>query len=449
MKTEPLHKSDFGNDFVWGVALSAFQNEGAWNIDGKGESIWDRFSHRKNKILDGGNADTATDFYHRYEQDIIIAKNLGFKAFRFSFAWTRILPLGIGPVNPQGIAFYHQLIDTCLAHGLEPWATIYHWDLPQVLEDQGGWTNRAIVDWFAQYCEVLTTEFAAKINYWMILNEPAGFTGLGYMTGYHAPGRLGMSNFLPAVHHAALCQAEGGRIVRKNVPNAVVGTTFSCSHIEPHTHRYADIHAAKRVDALLNRLFIEPSLGLGYPVEDLPFLQKMIQKYVQPEDWQNLAFDFDFIGLQNYFKLVMKGVWWMPYLKAVEVKPHKRNVTDLTHLGWEVSPDGMYQIIQQFAQYKGVKKIFITENGAAFKDVVRHGEVHDTQRVAFFEAYLQSIRQAMHDGIDIGGYMAWTLTDNFEWREGYGPRFGLVYVDYATQARIIKNSGKWFQQFLA
>ncbi len=445
---EVLEKKAFGENFVWGVAMSAFQNEGAWDKDGKGESIWDRFNHRKNKILDKTNADITADFYHRFEEDIALTKSLGFKAFRFSFSWARILPYGIGKINRAGIDFYHKLIDTCLAYNLEPGPTIYHWDLPQALEDMGGWTNRDIIDWFAEYCEILTEEYGLKVKNWMVLNEPAGFTGLGYMTGYHAPGRLGMSNFLPAVHHAAMCQAEGGRIIRKNVPDAVIGTTFSCSFIEPHTHRFADIKAAKRVDALLNRLFIEPALGLGYPTAQLPFLNKMVDKYVMEGDMEKLQFDFDFIGIQNYFKLVMKGVWWMPYLKAMEVKPHKRGIQDTTDLGWEVSPEGMYQIIRQFARYPQIKKIMITENGAAFKDTLRHGEIHDTQRVAFYESYLQSILKAKKEGINIGGYMAWTLTDNFEWREGYIPKFGLVYVDFKTQERIVKSSGKWFQQLL-
>ena len=256
MNHQQLCKEDFGNDFVWGIAMSAFQNEGAWREGGKGESIWDRFSHKKNKILDKTNADITTDFYHRYREDIRLTKELGFEVFRFSFAWSRILPNGIGTVNPEGIEFYHKVIDTCLEFGLEPWPTIYHWDLPQILEDMGGWTNRHIVDWFVEYCEVLTEEFGSKVKHWMVLNEPAGFTGLGYMTGYHAPGRMGMSNFLPAVHHTALCQAEGARVIRKNVPDAIIGTTFSCSHIEPHTHRFADIKAAQKVDALLNRLLV-------------------------------------------------------------------------------------------------------------------------------------------------------------------------------------------------
>ena len=448
IQSEKFSKNAFGNDFVWGVAMASFQNEGAWNLDGKGESIWDKFSNKKYKIKDRQNAQIACDFYHRFEEDILIAKSLNFNTFRFSIAWSRILPDGVGKVNPAGLEFYHQVIDCCLENGLEPFVTLYHWDLPQVLEDRGGWTNREVISWFSDYCEIFTREFAGKVKHWMVLNEPAGFVGLGYMTGYHAPGRMGMGNFLPAIHHAALCQAEGGRIIRKNVPDAVIGTTFSCSFIEPSSQKNADIQAAKRTDALLNRMFLEPALGLGYPVEELPFLNKMIKKYVHNGDMEKLAFDFDFIGLQNYFKIVVKNAWWMPYLGASEVKPHKRNVKELTDMGWEISPDGIFQILNQLSQYQRVKQIIITENGAAFKDVLEEGNINDKDRVAFYESYLQHVLKAKQAGVKVNGYMAWTLTDNFEWTEGYKPKFGLVHVDFKTQKRTLKRSGKWFREFL-
>jgi beta-glucosidase len=338
IQSDNLLKSAFSNDFVWGVAMASFQNEGAWNLDGKGESIWDKFSRKKYKIKDRQNAEIACDFYHRFEEDILIAKSLNFNTFRFSISWSRILPDGIGKVNSAGLEFYHQVIDCCLENGLEPFVTLYHWDLPQVLEDRGGWTNREVINWFSVYCEVVTREFSGKVKNWMVLNEPAGFVGLGYMTGYHAPGRMGMSNYLPAIHHAAMCQAEGGRIIRKNVPDAVIGTTFSCSFIEPFSQNIKDIQAAKRTDALLNRMFLEPALGMGYPIVELPFLNKMMKKYVQEGDMEKLAFDFDFIGLQNYFKVVVKNAWWMPYLGASEVKPHKRNVKELTDMVGKFHP---------------------------------------------------------------------------------------------------------------
>lgn len=449
IQSDIFSKSAFGNAFVWGVAMASFQNEGAWNLDGKGESIWDKFSHKKNRINDRQNADAACEFYHRFEEDILLAKSLNFNTFRFSISWSRILPNGVGKVNMAGLEFYHQVVDCCLQNGLEPFVTLYHWDLPQVLEDRGGWTNREIINWFSDYCEVVTREFAGKIKHWMVLNEPAGFVGLGYMTGYHAPGKMGMGNFLPAIHHAAMCQAEGGRIIRKNVPEAVIGTTFSCSFIEPFSQKKTDIEAAKRTDALLNRLFLEPALGLGYPVKELPFLKKMVKKYVQEGDMEKLAFDFDFIGLQNYFKVVVKNAWWMPYLGASEVKPHKRNVKELTDMGWEISPDGIFQILNQLSEYQEIKQIIITENGAAFKDNLTDGNINDHERIAFYESYLQHVLKAKNAGVKVNGYLAWTLTDNFEWTEGYKPKFGLIHIDFNTQKRTLKDSGKWFRAFLS
>ena len=447
--SKKFSKNAFGEDFVWGVAMASFQNEGGWNLDGKGESIWDKFSNKKYKIKDRQNAQISCDFYHRFEEDILIAKSLNFNTFRFSLSWSRILPNGVGKVNFAGLEFYHQVIDCCLENGLEPFVTLYHWDLPQVLENRGGWTNREVINWFSEYCEVVTREFSAKVKNWMVLNEPAGFVGLGYMTGYHAPGRMGMGNFLPAIHHATMCQAEGGRIIRKNIPDAVIGTTFSCSFIEPFSQKLTDIQAAKRADALLNRLFLEPALGMGYPLEELPFLNKMIKKYVQEGDMEKLFFDFDFIGLQNYFKIVVKNAWWMPYLSASEVKPHKRNVKELTEMGWEISPDGIFQILNQLSQYQGIKQIIITENGAAFKDNLEEGYINDLERTAFYESYLQHVLKAQESGVKVGGYMAWTLTDNFEWTEGYKPKFGLVHVDFKTQKRTLKGSANWFRDFLA
>lgn len=449
IQSDIFSKTAFGYDFVWGVGMASFQNEGAWNIDGKGESIWDKFSHKKNRITDGQSADATCEFYHRFEEDILLAKSLNFSTFRFSISWARILPNGIGMVNGAGLEFYHHIVDCCLENGLEPFVTLYHWDLPQVLEDRGGWTNREIINWFSEYCEVVTREFSGKIKHWMVLNEPAGFVGLGYMTGYHAPGRMGMGNFLPAVHHTAMCQAEGGRIIRKNIPDAVIGTTFSCSFIEPFSQKKGDVLAAKKTDALLNRLFLEPALGLGYPVQELPFLNKMVKNYVQAGDMEKLAFDFDFIGLQNYFKVVVKNAWWMPYLGAAEVQPQKRKVKELTEMGWEISPDGIFQILNQMSKYQGIKQIIITENGAAFKDNLENGNVNDAERIAFYKSYLQHVLKAKQAGVKVNGYLAWTLTDNFEWTEGFKPKFGLIHIDFKTQKRTIKDSGKWFRDFLA
>lgn len=440
----------FGKNFKWGAACAAYQVEGACDKDGKGPSIWDTFSQKKGKIHNQENGDVSTDFYHRYKEDIALLKEMGFDVFRFSISWSRIFPEGTGEINPIGLEFYHQVIDECLANGIEPWITLYHWDLPQALEDQGGWTNRKIISWFNDYVSFCTKEFGAKVKNWMVMNEPAAFVGLGYMMGYHAPGKKGPYKFLKATHHACLAMADGGRMIRKNIPDANIGTTFSCSQIDPYRddpmYGYKDVGAVKRMDALLNRLYIEPSLGLGYPVDALPALKK-IKRYFEPGDEERLEFKFDFIGLQNYFRVVTKKSIFPPFLWAKQISAEKRGVP-MNEMKFEIYPEGIYSVIKQFSKYD-IDNIIITENGSCFKDRVENGRVHDFERIAFFNDYLAQVLKAKNEGAPVSGYFVWSLTDNFEWSEGYEPRFGLIHVDFKTQKRTIKDSGYWFQSFLS
>jgi beta-glucosidase len=446
--TAPFTRQDFGPDFLWGVTISAFQNEGAFDLDGKGKSIWDDFTSRKGKIKDGTHAQMATDFYNRYLDDLLLAKQLGFSVFRFSISWTRILPKGTGETNPAGIAWYHRLIDACLDMGLIPYVTLYHWDLPHAIEEKGGWCHRGVIFAFEEYVRICIKEYGHKVKHWIVMNEPFAFTSLGYMLGVHAPGKFGTSYFLPAVHHVLLAQTAGARVIREAHPDAVIGTALSCSHIIPYTQNEADIQAARKADALFNRLFLEPVLGLGYPVDDFPLLKKIERRYSLLRDREHLAFDFDFIGVQNYFPLVVRFNPLMPVVGISEVKPRARRVP-VTGLGWEISASGMYAVLKQFAAYKNVHKLIVTEGGAAFNDILGdEGRVNDEPRIKYFQEYLGAVLQAKKEGAPVEGYFAWTLTDNFEWAEGYRARFGLVHVDFDTQRRTIKDSGHWFQQFL-
>ena len=438
-----IDKKSFGPDFYWGVATSAYQIEGAWDIDGKGESIWDKFTSNPRNVKDRTNGRIATDFYNQYEGDLKLLKNLNFWNYRFSFSWPRLLPEGTGRINKQGIDFYNRMIDCCLELGIEPWAMLYHWDLPQKLEEKGGWTNRDMIGWFSEYADLCSRKFGDRIQHWMVLNEPASFTTLGYLSGMHAPQQSGISKFLAAVHHASLCQAVGGRIIRENVKNSHIGTTFSCAYTEPQKKSNRHQRASDRLDVMLNRLFIEPALGMGYPYRELPFLRK-IDQFIQPEDHENLKFDFDFIGIQNYFRVTSKPSL-IPLIWANRVKPGRD--AEVTEMGWEVSPEGIYDIIMQFAKY-GVKEIIVTENGAASRDHLRNGRIHDRQRISFYQRYLHNVLRAKNEGAPVTGYFAWTFVDNFEWDEGIRPRFGLVYNDFKTQQRIVKDSGFWFQNLL-
>jgi beta-glucosidase len=438
-----IKASDFGN-FTWGVATAAAQIEGAWDTDGRKPSIWDTFA-MNGHIKDRSNPKICCDFYNTYNNDIDLVKQMGFGASRFSLSWSRIIPEGTGQINLKGVDFYNRVIDTCLEQGIEPWVTLYHWDLPQLLEDKGGWMNRDVVGWFTDYTNTCAQLFGDRVKKWVVLNEPIGFTSLGYGIGYHAPGHYGIHKFLAAAHHATLCQAEGGRVLRSVLPNASIGTAFSCSPVDAHHATIRDQQAARRLDALMNRMFVEPAVGLGYPISDVPFL-KRIERFMLAGDDNKMKFDFDFFGLQNYFRIITDYNLFIPFLKASQLPASKRG-GEVTEMDWEVYPDGLYRIIKQFSAY-GVKELVVTENGAAFNDVLVNGAVHDEQRVRFFQNYIKAMLKAKQEGANVSGYFVWTLLDNFEWTEGYRPKFGLVHVDFETQKRTMKDSGKWFAQFL-
>ncbi|HEX2532729.1 MAG TPA: GH1 family beta-glucosidase [Chitinophagaceae bacterium] len=441
-----LHPSDFGPGFAWGVASSAYQTEGAYRTDGKGLSIWDSFCMQPGRIRDGSSGNTAADFYNRFIPDLILMQYLGIRNFRFSLSWPRILPGGTGARNEKGLDFYDRLIDFCLELGIEPWVTLYHWDLPQALEDRGGWANRDILNWFSEYVETCVLRYGDRVRHWMVLNEPMVFTGAGYFLGIHAPGRKSLSAFLAAAHHAVLCQALGGRIIRSLNGRCRAGTTFSASHIEPSGDTRPAREAASRVDALTNRMFLEPLLGLGYPVGELKVLQGIGQWHRDGDD-ALMAFDMDFIGVQNYTREVVRYSPLIPYLNARVVPAGRRGVPQ-TAMGWEVYPESIYAILKKYSAYPGMPELVVTENGAAFPDTVCDGVVHDPERIGYLSAYLEQVRKARREGVRVEGYFLWTFTDNFEWAEGLSRRFGIVYTDFRTQKRLVKSSGYWLQQFL-
>ncbi len=443
---QEIKASQFGKDFIWGTATASYQIEGAWNTDGKGESIWDHFTHHTRRVKNRDTGDVACDFYHRYESDIELMHRMNIPASRFSISWPRLLPDGTGTVNTKGVDFYNRVIDRCLKENIEPWVTCYHWDLPQKLQEKGGWASRDILGWFEEYVALCARQFGDRVKNWMVFNEPVSFVHGGYLAGVGAPGKIGFRHFYPAVHYTTLCQGVGGRVLKEMVQDGHIGTTYSCMPIYPLTDSPGNMDTVKRYDALLNRIFIEPTLGMGYPVEALPALKKL-EKYFKPEDENNIRHDFDFIGLQNYTRLVIKPLFFIPVVRGIPVKPGKFG-NDVTQMNWEVYPEGIYAIIRQFAQYKQIKKFYITENGAAFNDEVVNGHVNDTKRIQYLKEYMAQVLRAKNEGINIGGYFVWSFMDNFEWAEGYRPRFGLVHVDYNTQKRTIKDSGNWFSEFL-
>lgn len=339
------------------------------------------------------------------------------------------------------------MIDRCLDKGITPWITLYHWDLPDKLEEKGGWTNRDILYWFSEYTQVAARNFGDRVKNWMLLNEPATFIGAGYFLGYHAPGKKGLNNFLPATHHAMLCQGVGGRILKDLVPFSNVGTTVSTTQIDYIGKGIRAEQTQVRYDTIFNRLFIEPILGFGYPFKEFPLLKRII-RYIKQNDEKKLPFNFDFIGLQNYTREVVKYNPIVPYVKGKIVHASERGV-EHTNMGWEVYPESIYNMLHKLNAYGKIKEFIVTENGASFPDVRVKKRIHDLQRIKYLDAYMSHVLRAKKEGINVNGYFIWTLLDNFEWAEGYTQRFGLVYTNFKNRKRYVKDSGYWFAEFLA
>jgi beta-glucosidase len=441
-----LTRREFGPDFTWGVAHASYQVEGAWDADGKGRSIWDTFAHRPGKIRDGSHADVACDYYHRYESDTDLVRDLGFDAQRFSVSWPRILPSGTGRVNQAGLDFYSRLVDANLERGIEPWLTLYHWDLPQALQDRGGWTNRDIVGWFGEYAALVAEHLGDRVRNWMVFNEPCSFVHGGYLAGVHAPGQRGLRPALAATHHVNLCQSVGAEAVRAHATDPNVGTTHIITPMRTAQDTPRHRRGAAVIDAFANRIFLEPNAGLGYPVDVSPLIGR-VERFVKPGDDTALRVDWDFIGVQYYCRLLVKpvpvpGLWGVPWLS----KDHRR--FDVSGMGQEIQPDGLYEALQRVHDLPGDHRLVVTENGVTVPDRLVDGRVRDVRRTAFYQDHLAEVARARRDGLPVDGYFCWSLMDNFEWAEGYTARFGLTYVDFDTQERIVKDSGHWFRSFL-
>lgn len=446
-----MHSNLFGEHFYWGASISAAQTESAALIDGKGLSIWDEFCEpkknfflSKHRIKNKHHIQESSDFYFHYEADILRLKQLGFKHFRFSIAWSRIYPDG-ETLNPSGIDFYKKVIDTCLKNNIEPWVTLYHWDLPATLEKKGGWTNPEIINWFELFATTCINSFK-EIKHWMILNEPSVFVGAGYFFGIHAPGKKGFENFIKAMHHANLCIHHIFKVIKNINPDLKVGSTFSFTHIEGLNQDIKHQKAAEIADTLINRLFFEPILGLGYPTEQLKIFNKKYFNLIKKEE-ESLKTPLDFIGIQNYTREIFKYNPFNPFLKIKQIEAHKRT-SELTAMNWEIHPPSIYEVLKKINNYQSNIPIIVTENGIALNDQINDNSIQDSQRIAFYQSHLEQVLKAKNEGIDIQGYFAWSLLDNFEWAEGYYPRFGLIHVDFETKHRTIKESGHWFREFL-
>ncbi|NNN20662.1 MAG: beta-glucosidase [Acidimicrobiales bacterium] len=443
-----LKASSFGPDFKFGVATSAYQIEGAYDADGKGPSIWDTFTHKKRwpipTVLTGENGDVACDFYHLYKEDIALMGTLGFKVNRFSISWPRILPDGNGRVNQKGLDFYSRVVDESLANGIEPWITLYHWDLPQALQNNGGWKNRQIISSFSNYVDVVSKALGDRVKNWMVFNEPMSFCIGGYLLGIHAPGEIGPKGFMQAVHNVNLCQAKAAQIIRGNDSSAQVGTTHVVAPISHKGRNNNPTKAEKSADALLHKIFLEPNLGLGYPVKENPIVS-LVERYIVGDDADDIKVDFDFIGVQYYSPSLAIPV---PYLHSIPVPLRGIKGQDRDQMGHFVNPSGLYDALVRIDSYEGVKKLIITENGMSLPDVVEGDRVYDLRRIDYLRQHLNTVKRAQDNGIPVSGYFYWSFLDNFEWALGFKPRFGIVHVDKNTLKRTPKDSAYWIQKFL-
>ena len=443
----------FPKGFYWGAATAAYQIEGAWNEDGKGESIWDHFTHTPGKIKDGANADVACDHYHRYREDIALMRALHLNSYRFSVSWPRIQPSGSGKPNPKGLDFYSRLVDALLEARIRPLLTLYHWDLAQALEDAGGWPNRDTASRFADYAEIMARALGDRVQHWTLLNEPAAFTSVGYLDGKHAPGRTSVFDFLQASHTANLAQGMGFRAVKAVRPKALVGGAFSMSPCEPATDSEEDRVAAERAHAITNLWFLEPALRGRYP-QAFSFNPAVFMK-IQQDDMELVRAPFDFIGINLYYRTIVSATSMSErfsdrrffFLPARMAAGHKGPKTDI---GWEIWPRSIYDMVMRITREYNRPVIEITESGCAYNDHPDSaGVVNDQRRVDYHGQHLAELARAMRDGADVRGYHVWSLLDNFEWAEGLSQRFGLVYVDYKTQKRTVKKSGEWYARVAA
>jgi beta-glucosidase len=439
----------FPKDFLWGVATASYQVEGAWNVDGKGESIWDRFSHTVGKVKGADTGDVACDFYHRYKEDVELAKKLNVKSYRFSISWPRIQADGTGAANPKGLDYYKRVADALTEAKIRPLATLYHWDLPQKLQDAGGWPNRDMVGRFTDYCGIVTRALGDHISHWCIFNEPWVFTFLGYSRGIHAPALKDFTATMRATHVVNLSQGQAFRAIKAVNSKFEVGTALSVSNCEPATSSAEDKAAADRAHAIGNIWFLEPALKGAYP-NGFPKGNPYELMGVQSGDMELCKAPLDFVGINYYRRQLVSAIPVGDGEASAGVNAFDATAGPLTDFAWEVWPDGFYDLLMRVSREYNKPLIEVTENGCSYLDAPDvHGRVPDTRRIDYTRGYLSALGRAMKDGANIRAYHHWSLMDNFEWAEGYAQRFGLVYVDFRDQRRIIKDSGYWYGKLAA
>lgn len=444
--TEPVRRSarDTGlpRDFLWGVSTSSYQIEGAATDDGRGQSVWDVYSRQPGRIANGDTGDVACDHYHRWAEDVALMREIGVGAYRFSIAWPRVLPQGTGPINEAGLGFYDRLIDALLEARIEPWICLYHWDLPQALQDRGGWTNRDIAGWFADYAGLIAHRFGDRVSRFATFNEPSVFTLFGYVFGWHPPATRELADFHKAIHHVNLAHGAAIDAIRAIVPTASLGCIHNVQPVRPVTASREDREAAGMLDAIWNRVFPDPQILGRYPT----VLARLIEPHQKPGDMERIHRPLDWFGLNHYSPIhasadpqAAYGFAWRDAPPEVERSP----------IGWQIDPPAFRDTLFAVHARYGLP-IYVTENGAGTVETLdASGKIEDTARVGFLASYIEAMREAAAQGADVRGYFVWSLLDNFEWGAGYENRFGLVHVDFKTQRRVPKMSARWYGQLIA
>lgn len=443
----------FPKSFVWGVATAAYQIEGATEEDGRGESIWDRFARTPGKTYQGETGNIAIDHYHRMEDDVALMASMGMQSYRFSVSWPRILPTGTGQVNDKGLDFYDRLVDTLLRNKITPFLTLYHWDLPQALEDRGGWLSRDTAYAFADYAEIMARRLGDRVEWWITHNEPFCAAFNGYGCGLHAPGIIDHQKAIQAGHYILLSHGLAVPRLRATIaPTAKVGITLNFTPVYTADETPATREVYQRLDAFNNRWFIEPIYQGTYPAELFSHLGVHLPN-MEPTDMKMIMTPIDFLGVNYYSRMVVKadaarektstGTYQFEYVYPIPDATY-------TAMQWEVFPDGLRDLLLRLWNEYHPTKMFITENGAAYADIVASdGHIYDNERLMYLDKHIEAIWEANQQGAPVQGYFLWSFTDNYEWMDGYSKRFGVVYIDYATQRRIVKESGHWYSSLIA
>ncbi|MFH8926974.1 GH1 family beta-glucosidase [Streptomyces pristinaespiralis] len=431
-------------DFAWGTATSAYQIEGAVAEDGRSPSIWDTFSHTPGKIAGDDHGDVACDHYHRWREDIALMKQLGTNAYRLSVAWPRVVPGGDGAVNAKGLDFYDHLVDGLLDAGITPSVTVYHWDLPQALQDRGGWPERDTAHHLAAYASAVAERLGDRVKHWATLNEPLCSAWIGHLEGRMAPGATDLTAAVRASYHLLLGHGLAAAAIRAAAPDAQVGIVNNLSTVAPASDRDEDVAAARRMDGHTNRWWLDPVHGHGFPADMLEVYGVELPE--RPGDMETIAAPLDWLGLNYYFPAVVTDdpTGPAPFARQIE-----RPGVPRTGMDWEIDANGIEALLLRLTDEYGARRLYVTENGSAYPDVVRaDGSIDDRERARYLEEHLAACARAARKGAPLAGYFAWSLLDNFEWAYGYDKRFGLVHVDYATQRRTIKGSGHRYRDII-